>query len=440
MLPAFVECLVLVGIHSYLGLHVIKRKVIFVDLALAQIAALGTTVGFLFGMDPASDAAFIFSMLFTFVGAAVFALTRLRKDKVPQEAVIGLVYALAAAIAILVIDKSPHGAEHVKDLLTGTILWVQWPEIARAAAAYTFIGVVHYVLRHRFIQITEDPDGAFAAGVWVRLWDFLFYLSFGFVISFSVRTAGVLLVFVFLVAPAISATLLTDSWRKQLIVGWTMGTLVTTVALYLSAVLDLPSGPTVVAFYGLVLLLLALVVSVVRAQERAKAWKRLGIGIAIAAVGITGLLGLGRLLGGSELAHDKAHHMRATGHHDHHPHHQHADKESVGRNPPNTRAGDGHPHHHVDKKHHNDEDPMARIGSLRALAKAKAKGWKKAIIDALGDDALPLFFKTQALEILKQEAKKTFGYRADADAKANAKALASMRAWAKGTPEIKKDE
>ncbi|MCK5797237.1 MAG: metal ABC transporter permease, partial [Deltaproteobacteria bacterium] len=213
MLPAFAECLVLVGIHSYLGLHVIKRKVIFVDLALAQIAALGATVGFLFGMSPTSPAAFLYSMAFTFVGAAVFAASRFRKDRVPQEAVIGLVYAIAASTAILVIDKSPHGAEHIKDLLTGTILWVRWPTVLTAAIAYSAVGIFHFVLRHQFIRITEDPEGAFEAGMWVRLWDFFFYLSFGFVISFSVRTAGVLLVFVFLVAPAISAVLLTDRWR-----------------------------------------------------------------------------------------------------------------------------------------------------------------------------------------------------------------------------------
>ncbi|MBW2736258.1 MAG: metal ABC transporter permease [Deltaproteobacteria bacterium] len=420
MIPAFVECLVLVGIHSYLGLHVIKRKVIFVDLALAQIAALGTTVGFLFGMDPSSDAAFLFSMLFTFVGAAVFALTRLRKDKVPQEAVIGLVYALAAAIAILVVDKSPHGAEHVKDLMTGTILWVKWPEIMRAAIAYTFIGVVHFALRKRFIQITEDPDGAFAAGVWVRFWDFLFYLSFGFVISFSVRTAGVLLVFVFLVAPAISATLLTDKWRYQLLVGWAMGTLVTSLALYLSYVLDIPSGPAVVAFYGLVLLVLALIVSVVKAEKRGKASLRLAIGLGVAMAVLSGIWGVGHLLGTSELAHDSAHHLRAHTRHKHHPHHEHG-KHAKG-------AHDGKA---VTPQAAQAADPMARVQLLRKLAQAKTKGWKDALVQALADKDLPLFFKEQVLGLVKEAAKEDFGYRASASAQENAKALAALRAWAK---------
>ena len=125
MAPAFFECLVLVGIHSYLGLHVIRRKVIFVDLALAQIAALGTTVGFLFGILPDSMGAYWFSLLFTFLGAAVFSISRFRHEKIPQEAIIGLTYAIAASVNILVIDKAPNGAEHIKEVLTGSILWVK---------------------------------------------------------------------------------------------------------------------------------------------------------------------------------------------------------------------------------------------------------------------------------------------------------------------------
>ncbi|MFH1132184.1 MAG: iron chelate uptake ABC transporter family permease subunit [Pseudomonadota bacterium] len=402
MIPAFAECLVLVGIHSYLGLHVIKRKVIFVDLALAQIAALGATVGFLFGMDPTSNAAFIFSMVFTFVGAAIFALTRLRSERIPQEAVIGLVYALAAAIAILVIDKSPHGAEHIKDLLTGTILWVQWPEIIGAAVAYSFVGLFHYLLRHRFILITEDPSGAYQSGVWVRFWDFLFYLSFGFVISFSVQTAGVLLVFVFLVAPAIMAVLLTDRWLYQLIVGWGMGTLVTVLALFVSYVLDLPSGPTVVAFYGVVLLLVSLAAFWFKSKDRKAAGARLGIGIAGIAVVVAGLWALGTLLGSSSMAVDHAHHrtseMRS---------HLEESPEPDGL-----------------KK---EQDPIARLQVLKERVEENAPGWKKALVETVCDSDLPLLFRDKALRMLEDKAKTKFGYSfASPD---NTEAVTKMRQW-----------
>ena len=156
MLPAFFECLVLVGIHSYLGLHVIKRQVIFVDLALAQIAALGTTVAFLFGIMPKTTAAYGFSLGFTFIGAAIFSVSRFREGKIPQEAIIGLVYALAAAISILVMDKAPHGAEHIKEMLTGNILWVKWSAIAKAAAVYSAVGIFHYILDRKSTRLNSS--------------------------------------------------------------------------------------------------------------------------------------------------------------------------------------------------------------------------------------------------------------------------------------------
>jgi zinc/manganese transport system permease protein len=302
MLPAFAECLVLVGIHSYLGLHVIRRRVIFVDLALAQVAALGATVGFLFGMAPDSPAALIFSILFTFVGAAVFSVTRLRDEKVPQEAVIGLVYAIAAAVVILVVDRAPHGAEHIKEVMTGAILWVKWNAIVFAAAVYSGIGLFHYIFRKQFLLISDDPEQAYKRGMRVRFWDFLFYLSFGVVISISVRTAGVLLVFVFLVVPAITAVLITDRIFFQLIIGWTMGTLVSVLGLALSYWGDMPSGPTVVGFYGAILVVIALFLFVSRARARNEAFRRVVFGVAVTAAVAVFLYWTGHLLGNSSLA------------------------------------------------------------------------------------------------------------------------------------------
>ena len=268
MILPFLACLVLVGIHSYLGIHVIKRKVIFVDLAFAQIAALGTTVAFLFGINPHSSGAYIFSLTFTFIGAAFFSFTRFRRGKIPQEAIIGLVYALAAAIAILVVDRAPHGAEHIKEILTGQLLWVKGSTVVKAAVVYLGVGIFHYIYRNKFMLITNDVEKAFQSGMSVRFWDFLFYTSFGLVITHSVSTAGILLVFIFLIVPAIIAISLTDKLLYQLIIGWGMGTLVGVAGLALSYVYDFPSGPAVVAFYGIALLIASVALYVFKSRGR----------------------------------------------------------------------------------------------------------------------------------------------------------------------------
>jgi zinc/manganese transport system permease protein len=249
----FLACLILTGIHAYLGIHVISRKVIFVDIALAQIAALGGTVAFLLGYDPRSEGAYFFSLAFAVLAAIVFALTRTQHERVPQEAVIGLTYATASAAAILLADISPHGAEHLHDLLAGSIVWVTPPQIAKTAILYSLLGLFHVVFRKRFLQISLHPEEAYAQGVRVRLWDFLFYLSFGVVITSSVQIAGVLLVFCYLVAPSIFAVMFFDSLRQRLITGWTMGTLVSAVGLYFSY--DRPSGPTIMVVFAITLLI-----------------------------------------------------------------------------------------------------------------------------------------------------------------------------------------
>jgi len=284
MLLPFAECLVLVGIHSYLGIHVIRRGVIFVDLALAQIAALGTTVAFLFHIAPHSRGAYVFSLCFTFVGAAVFSLTRFRKGKIPQEAIIGLVYALTAAFAILVVDRAPHGAEHVKEILTGSILWVKASTVVTAAVVYLFVGIFHYIFRKKFLMISTAPEEAYRKGISIRFWDFLFYMSFGLVITHSVGAAGVLLVFIFLVVPAIIAIMLTDRLFYQLIIGWSMGALVSVLGLTLSYQADLPSGPAVVTFYGLILLIAAIFLYVGRSVHKARALLNIAAGVALTAM------------------------------------------------------------------------------------------------------------------------------------------------------------
>jgi zinc/manganese transport system permease protein len=259
LLPAFVAGLILTGIHAYLGVHVVERGVIFVDLSLAQIAALGSTVAFLVGFEVHSETGHAFALAFTVVGAAIFAFVRPHsRTRVPQEAVIGIVYAVAAAASILVMSKSTRETEHLKDMLVGNILTVSWSELRHTAFLYALIGLLHFFLRRRFLLISMNEPEAARQGLNVRLWDFVFYVSFGVVVTSSVPIAGVLLVFCYLIVPAVTAMLFTERLGPRLAIGWTMGALVSAAGVALSYLLDLPTGATIVATFGAALLLLAL--------------------------------------------------------------------------------------------------------------------------------------------------------------------------------------
>jgi zinc/manganese transport system permease protein len=249
----FVASLILTGIHAYLGVHVVERGVIFVDLALAQIAALGATVAILIGMDPHGQEAYWLSLGFTFVGAAIFAFARTRRGHIPQEAFIGIAYAVASAAAILAMSKATGETEHLKDMLVGNILTVSRHDVIKTALLYGAIGLFHYIFRHRFLLISTDPERAEAEGMSIRVWDFLFYASFGFVVTSSVAIAGVLLVFCYLIVPSVGAMLFADRVGRRLALGWTMGTLVSVLGIYFSWELDLPTGATIVCTFGAVL-------------------------------------------------------------------------------------------------------------------------------------------------------------------------------------------
>ncbi len=252
----FLMCLVLTGIHAYLGFHVIAREVVFVDIALAQIAALGATAAFLFGFELETWESYAAGLGFTILGALVLALTRSRTRRVSHEAVIGVVYAVSAAGAVLLADRTPHGAEHLRGMLVGSILSVRGSEVLKVASLYAAIGLFHWLCRRPFFLISTDPDAAYREGWRVRLWDFLFYASFGVVVTSSVRIAGVLLVFSYLIVPALAGILLAAGIGSRLAVGWVFGTLVSVMAMVASAVLDLPTGATVVCAFGLCLLVL----------------------------------------------------------------------------------------------------------------------------------------------------------------------------------------
>jgi len=269
----FVASLILTGIHAYLGVHVVERGVIFVDLSLAQIAALGATIALLMPIsdgDPHAPAVYWISLGFTFIGAAIFSTIRSRRARIPQEAIIGISYAVASAAAILAMSKSTSQAEHLKDMLVGNILAVSWLEVGKTAVLYGAIGLFHYVFRHKFLAISMNHEKAESLGLSVRFWDFLFYASFGFVVTSSVSIAGVLLVFCYLIVPSVAAMLYADRIGPRLAIGWSMGTIVSALGVYLSLVLDLPTGATIVCTFGLVLILMAIARPfIVRAPARA---------------------------------------------------------------------------------------------------------------------------------------------------------------------------
>src|SRR6266481_4787455 len=246
----FLACLVLTGIHVYLGLHVLARGVIFVDLALAQVAALGVTVAFLAGHPIQSDAAYWYALAFAVAGATLFSLTRVRHARIPQEAIIGIVYVVSAALTVLVVDRAPQGAEHIKQLLVGSLLTVTPGELARVAVLYAVIGVGHALVRRPLVEISFDPQIAAARGRAIRWWDFAFYVTFGVVVTSSVRIAGVLLVFSYLIVPAAVAALLSASVGARLAIGWAAGALVSAAGLWASFAWDLPPGAAVVATFG----------------------------------------------------------------------------------------------------------------------------------------------------------------------------------------------
>ncbi|MCA1563119.1 MAG: metal ABC transporter permease [Acidobacteria bacterium] len=258
----FVASLVIAGIHAYLGVHVVERGVIFVDLSLAQIAAFGSTIALLLplsGGDPHAPAVYWVSLAFTFIGAAIFATIRVRRARIPQEAIIGISYAVASAATILAMSKSTSEGEHLKDMLVGNILAVSWDEVWKTAILYAIIGAFHFIFRRKFLAISMNHEAAEREGVSLRLWDFLFYASFGFVVTRSVAIAGVLLVFCYLIVPSVAAMLYAETIGRRLAIGWTMGTIVSALGVYLSLILDLPTGATIVCTFGLVLILMAAV-------------------------------------------------------------------------------------------------------------------------------------------------------------------------------------
>jgi zinc/manganese transport system permease protein len=255
LLLPFAASVAFVLIHAYLGVHILRRKIVFADLAIAQLSALGATVAFANGYSPASPPGFGYALLFTAIGAALLTLSRGLARFVSQEAFVGILYVVATAATILVVDRSPQGAEHVKKILIGSILTVSSADLAKIAALYTTIGLLHWFVRKPLLAVSSETQPADRSALAVSIWDYLFFLSFGVVVTSSVTTAGVLLVFSFLIVPAVIGFIFSDSVGVVLAIAWAAGIVASAVGLLASYAFDLPTGATMVVAFALCLVL-----------------------------------------------------------------------------------------------------------------------------------------------------------------------------------------
>lgn len=291
MIWPLIACLVLTGIHVYLGVHVIARKVIFVDLALAQIAALGTVIGVLLGYEVGKDltALYLYSLAFTIFGAFIFSVTRMRGEKVPHEAIIGIVYAVTFAATMLVLSRSALGPQELDHIIKGELLWVRSGVVIKTAIIYALVGLFHFLFRKKFMAISFDLDKAEQEGMNVRLWDFLFYMSFGFVITSSVAIAGVFLVFSYLVIPSVGAMLLSDRLSTRLTIGWVGGSIISFIGVKLSWDTGLPTSPLIVCVLALALILSGLIRYIRHAPSHAIAFRNILASTAIVGLFVAGV-------------------------------------------------------------------------------------------------------------------------------------------------------
>jgi zinc/manganese transport system permease protein len=254
-----VACVLLPWLLVYLGLHVVQRGIIFIDIAMAQMASLGICVALLFRIDLQSPATFGIALGFTLIGAAIFSFTGKRASQVPQEAVIGIAYVVAAATAVLLLSRAAEGDEQIKQMLVGNILLVTPQEVWSCFGLFVVVAILHFVLRRNFLLVSFDRDGAYEKGLRVRWWDFLFYAAFGLVVTSFVRIAGVLLVFSYLIVPAVCGISLAGSLSRRLLIGWVIALIGGVGGLFFSFWGDFPSGAAIVCTFGALLVLVAMI-------------------------------------------------------------------------------------------------------------------------------------------------------------------------------------
>jgi zinc/manganese transport system permease protein len=262
-------CVLLPWLLVYLGLHVVQRGIIFIDIAMAQMASLGICVAVLVGYEPESGTAYGLGLGVTLMGAAIFSLTGKRETRVPEEAIIGIAYVVAAAAAILLLSRSAHGNEEIRNMLVGDITVVSATEVWKCFAVFAVVGAIHLALRKQFALVSFHRDEAYARGWNVRWWDFLFYATFGIVVTIFVRVAGVLLVFSYLIVPAVCAVVLARSTTTRLLIGWLISLGGGVGGLFISFYWDFPSGAAIVCTFGALLIIVAITMSILGRNRRA---------------------------------------------------------------------------------------------------------------------------------------------------------------------------
>ena len=263
MIAPFIASLLLILITSYFGIHVIEREIIFIDIALAQIAAFGSAVSLVLhnlGIGPQNDvhdhdSRTLLAYVFCLLAAGIFTLLKNKKIKIPLEAIIGIAYAVATTAAVIILDKGAGSDVHIHDMLVGTILWVSWHQVIRLLIVVSLIGGFHYIFRKKFKGVTLLYQGKESGISNPKLWDFLFYFTFGIVIVEAVSIGGILTVFAFLIIPASTSALFTTRWTKRISIALLIGCISAVLGLYLSWIMDIPCSPAIILFLGVSLLI-----------------------------------------------------------------------------------------------------------------------------------------------------------------------------------------
>jgi len=258
----FLACLTMIGIFGYFGIHVIEREIIFIDIALAQLAAVGSAVAFiLWNAESNSIVAYLCAFGFTLLASIFYAFTNKKITQIPQESIIGVSYAIAAAGALFILSLASGGDDHLEDMLTGSILWANWTDVIICTIVFTIVGVFHIIFRKNFKKISQNYHAATEDGVkFAAIWDFLFYVSLGMVITISIRIVGVLVVFSLLIIPATFSALFTNNWKIRLIYAWIIGTIASILGLLFSYRFDFSCGPSIVSFLALALVIAAIII------------------------------------------------------------------------------------------------------------------------------------------------------------------------------------
>ncbi len=238
----------LVGIMcSFIGVYIVLRRIVFVGASLAQISSSGFAVGILFGIDPVLSA-----LGLTLMGVLIFGYN-LQSKTIPQDSTLALGYTMASAGSILLLSKHPRGDADLMGLLFGNILTITPDQIYVLLATLIILGGIHLIFYKEFLFISFDPEMAETLGYRPQVWNIVFYITVGILISLAVKSAGILLVFGLLVIPPIVAIMLTEKMKRIFILSVLTSVISIPTGLYLSFTQDFPSGPTIVAVMSVIL-------------------------------------------------------------------------------------------------------------------------------------------------------------------------------------------